>query len=568
MATPEAFDCEPARALPHLRLDRLPDDPKGRARSARSSPDKARNLLEAVIAIGTGLDVETALAKIVQAATTLVDARYGALGVIGKDLHPARFITVGMNQAQITAISAYPEGHDPLGEPIRHPVPPRATGIGTHPRILAAPVRVRGRVYGNLYLTEKTDGAAFDADDETVLTALAAAAGVAIDNARLFSESQRHCEQARRRQQCLEISGTLSRELLSADQTGDVMARFVGRLRAFARADLALLAVAQPEQESLLIVAAEGDGAERLLGTLLDVEDTLLGRVHTSGQSAQVSGIRCDARMNSEKEAAPGLGPAFLAPLGTAEQPRGALCVSRRVGADEFDQQTAELTAELAVQAAVVLELAQRRRESEEASLYADRDRIGRDLRDLAIHRLFATSMSLESARDITTEPEAGRRIAQAVTDLDETIKMIRSTIFSLQAHESDPDTPGMRGRVIGICEQAATVLRFTPALRFAGPLDTLAGEPQGEHLLAVLREALSNAARHAHATKLEVDVSLDVKAITLTVTDDGTGIPEDARRSGLADLRERAEQLGGSCTTTTPAAGGTVLAWTVPVLS
>jgi signal transduction histidine kinase len=173
--------------------------------------------------------------------------------------------------------------------------------------------------------------------------------------------------------------------------------------------------------------------------------------------------------------------------------------------------------------------------------------------------------MSLQGAYKITAKPEVARRVAQAVTDLDETIRVIRSTIFSLNAHQMDQDSAGVRAEVIGICERATAVLGFPPGVRFAGPVDTLVGEQVGEQLFAVLREALSNTARHAGASKVEVDVSADTKAITLTVTDNGAGIPEGGRRSGLANLRERAEQLDGTFTTTPRADGGTVLIWTVP---
>ena len=577
---PESFPTEAGRVLPQLRIDELLDELQGRMASVRSSRDRVRKLLEAVIAIGSGLEVEAALTKIVQASATLVSARYGALGVVGDDQRLVRFITVGVSQAQITAMGAYPEGNGLLGELIRHPVPLRVAELGTHAQslgfpanhppmgsFLGVPIRVRGQVYGNLYLTEKLGGAAFDADDEAVLSALAAAAGVAIDNARLFEESQRHYAEARRRQEWLEISGDLSRELLSAEQAGDVLAGFIGRVRVFAHADLAVVAVARADQNGLLIVAADGQRADRLIGTVVGIEDTLLGHVYKSGQRALIPDVRQDERTAWETSVRPELGPAFLAPLGAAGQSRGALSVSRVAGAEAFDRQTAELTAQLAVQAAVVLELAQRRQDSEQLSLYADRDRIGRDLHDLVIQRLFATSMSLQGAYKITGKPEVARRVTQAVTDLDETIGVIRSTIFSLHAHEMDQDGGSVRAEVIGICERAASVLGFTPAVRFSGPVDTLVGEQAGEHLLAVLREALSNASRHAHATSVEVEVSADAAGIRLTVTDDGAGIGKGGRRSGLANLRERAERLGGAFTIAPGAAGGTVLEWTVPIL-
>jgi signal transduction histidine kinase len=576
------------RVLPQLRIDELLDELEGRVASVRSSRDRVRKLLEAVIAIGSGLDVEISLSRIVHAATSLVDARYGALGVIGADARLTRFITAGISEQEIAAIGAFPEGHGLLGELIRHPVPLRTEELGTHPHssgfpsghppmrsFLGVPVRVRGHVYGNLYLTEKRGPGAFDADDEAVLTALAAAAGVAIDNARLFEESQRlfqelqhHYAESQRRQEWLEITGELGRGLLADESTEQVMAEFVRRVRAFTSSDLALLGVPDAEEGGLLIVAADGQGADRLTGTNVPIEGTLLGHVYKSGQPALVADVREDERADRATATALELGPAFFTPLGAGGQSRGALSLTRLAGAEPFDPQITEPTTQLAIQAAIVLELAQRRQDSELLSLYADRDRIGRDLHDLAIQRLFATSMSLQAAYKITDKPEVARRVTEAITDLDETIKVIRSTIFSLHAHEMDEDTTSVRAAVIGICEKATAVLGFSPAVRFTGPIDTLVGESAAEHLLAVLREALSNTARHAHATAVDVDLAADATTVTLTVTDNGIGIPANGRRSGLTNQRERAEQLGGTCTATPAIAGGTALTWTVPTLT
>ncbi len=571
---------EVSRVLPQLRIDELLDELQVRLSSVRSSRDRVRQLLEAVVGIGSGLDLETALTKIVQAAATLVDARYGALGVIGAGQQLARFITVGLSEQEIAAIGPYPEGHGLLGELIRHPAPLRTEELSAHPQsygfpanhppmhsFLGAPIRVREEVFGNLYMTEKRDGAPFDADDEAVLVALAAAAGVAIDNARLFQDAKRLYAEAQRRQEWLEITGELSRGLLSAEDSGDVMTAFVCRVRAFAGADLALIGVPEPDGGGLLVTVADGQGADQLRGTVVGIEDTLLGHVYKSGRSALIVDVSKDERAGGERAVPSGFGPAFIAPLGAGGSARGALSLARRAGGEPFDPEVAALTEELAVQAAVVLELAQRRKDTELLSLYADRDRIGRDLHDLAIQRLFATSMALQTAYKVTEKPAVARRIAQSVADLDETIKVIRSTIFSLHAHDLDePEAVSVRADVITVCEQAASVLGFPPAVRFSGPVDTVVGEEVGEHLLAVLREALSNAARHAHATSVEVDLTADAAAVALRVTDDGVGIPDSGRRSGLSNLRERAVQLGGTFTAEPGAAGGTVLTWKVPL--
>ena len=564
---------EVSRVLPTLRIDELLDELQVRLASVRSSRDRVRQLLEAVVGIGSGLDLEQALSRIVHAAATLVDAQYGALGVLGEDgLRLARFITVGLSEEQIAAIGHFPEGHGLLGELIRYPQPLRADDLSRHPNsygfpanhppmhsFLGVPIRVREEVFGNLYMTEKQGGAPFDSDDEAVLTALAAAAGVAIDNARLYDE-------ARRRQAWLETTAELTRGLLSGEDTDDVLAGFAQRVRAFTSADLAVIALPSPDSGELLVVAADGEDAARVRGMTVDIEQTLIGAVYKSAQAEVLTDLATYPRAERLLPDV-AFGPVLAVPLGAAGQVRGAFALYRTAGAPPFDAAVVKLTADLAVQGAVVLELAERRRDSELLSLYADRDRIGRDLHDLAIQRLFATSMSLQGAFKITQKPAVARRIALAVSDLDDTIKVIRSTIFALQAHEEDgEDGPGVRAQIMEICEQAAGPLGFTPSVRFTGPVEHLVGADVAEQLVAVLREALSNAARHAGASRVEVDLAADGVSVALTVADDGVGITPDGRRSGLTNLRERAQQLGGSFSADPGADGGTVLTWKVPV--
>jgi signal transduction histidine kinase len=545
-----------------------------RLSAADPSRDRVRQLLEAVVGIGSGLDLEQALTRIVRAAATLVDARYGALGVLGRGGRLARFIPVGLDEEQIAAIGPYPEGHGLLGELIRHPRPLRIDDLSHdarsygfpehHPPMrsfLGVPVRIRDAVFGNLYMTEKRDGAPFDEDDEAVLTALAAAAGIAIDNARLYDE-------ARRREDWLEITSELTRGLLSGEDQDDALASFVQRVRLFAGADLGVIALPAPDGRALLVVAADGRGADRLRGSDVGLNDTLLGSVYRSARPEALTDVDADPRAAwaADADADERFGPALVLPLGGVGEVRGVLALSRLAGSAPYDDTLVPLVAELAVQAAVVLELAERRRDGELLALYADRDRIGRDLHDLAIQRLFATSMSLQGAYKITEKPAVARRISQAVADLDDTVKVIRSTIFALHAHESDGDLPSVRARVVEVCERAHGPLGFPVSVRFSGPVDHLVGEEIAEHLLAVLREALSNAARHARASKVDVDLAADTATVVLTVSDDGVGLPPGGRRSGLSNLRERAEQLGGAFSARSGPAGGTTLTWSVPV--
>ena len=245
------------------------------------------------------------------------------------------------------------------------------------------------------------------------------------------------------RREWLETSSELTRRLLSGEDVDDVLAAFAQRMRRFAAADLVLVAVAEAGGIGMLIVAADGGGAGRLRGTVVGIDGTLLGHVHKSGGRVIVADLSQDERADRETCAALGVGPGLVVPLAVGGQSRGAVSLSRGVGTAPFDEELADLAAELTVQAAVVLELAERRRDSELLSLYADRDRIGRDLHDLAIQRLFAASMSLQSAHKLADNPAVAHRIAAAVSDLDETVKVIRSTIFALHAHERVRPGPG-----------------------------------------------------------------------------------------------------------------------------
>jgi signal transduction histidine kinase len=222
---------------------------------------------------------------------------------------------------------------------------------------------------------------------------------------------------------------------------------------------------------------------------------------------------------------------------------------------------------EVGGQAAVALELADRRADADLLALFADRDRIGRDLHDLAIQRLFATGMTLQSVLKITEKQVVRERVTKAVSELDDTIKVIRSTIFALSEHGTPDENPGLRAQLLQVCQDSASVLGFSPAVRFTGPVDFEVSDEAVEHALAVTREALSNVARHAQAARAEVDVATVDGFLVLRIADDGVGIPEDGvRRSGLGNLAERAAALGGEFSVGPAEDGGTVLTWRVPL--
>jgi signal transduction histidine kinase len=557
--------------LPQLRMDELLDELISRVTQIRATRDRVQQLLQGVLAVSGGLELDQVLTTIITTATELVDARYGALGVIdsGGD-RLERFVTVGLTQPQIDAIGPYPTGMGLLGELIRHPVPLRLEDIAAHESsfgfpenhppmrtFLGVPIRVRDKVYGNLYLTEKRGGAFFDADDETLLTTLAAAAGVAIDNARLY-------DQAQRRQRRMEATAELTRGLLSGADARDVLAVLVDRVRDMAGADLVMVSLPDGATGDLTVQVAAGAGAERVRGASSWMPASEIGSAFADGVGRAITaGEWDDGPVWKEL----GLGPAYIAPLGAAGKVRGVLVAAKLFGAMPFDAGAVRLLTDVGGQAAVALELADRRSDADLLALYADRDRIGRDLHDLAIQRLFATGMTLQSVLKITEKQAVRDRVHKAVSELDDTIKVIRSTIFALSEHGSGNQAPGLRSQLLQVCQDCAAALGFTPAVRFTGPVYFEVSDSAAEHALAVAREALSNVARHAEASMADVDVETADGHLTVRVTDNGVGMPAEAgRRSGLGNLADRAEELGGEFSVGAGRDGGTVLTWRVPL--
>jgi two-component system, NarL family, sensor histidine kinase DevS len=560
-------------AAPQLRLDELLEGLQAQISQVRATRDRVHTLLDAVLAIGSDLDLDVVLRRITESAVTLVDAQYGALGVVGTEGRIRQFITVGLDEETIEAIGHYPEGQGILGLLIREPEPLRLADLGRHPAsvgfpeghppmttFLGAPVRVRDQVFGNLYLTDKRGGAQFDAEDEAVLRTLAAAAGVAIDNARLYEDS-------RRREQWLAASSELTRSLLSGTDPDQVLHRVATTVRRLAEADLVTLAVPFEGGEELVIEAADGEGAEQVLGLVLPAA-TLAAKVYHSNQRITSGALSGEPQAGGGSAAQIDLGPGFLLPLGGGERARGVLQVANLSGGTEFSDATMAMIDGFADQAALALEIAEHRREAEQLMVLSDRDRIARDLHDLAIQRLFASGLTLNSVLGrISDRPQVAERVQRVVDDLDDTIKTVRGTIYALRERDRSDGRGGLRAKLLAETDQAARTLGFAPALRMTGLLDTDVPADHAEHLVAVVRETLSNTARHAHATSVEVTAETDGTRVRLRVADNGSGVdPAVTRRSGLDNLGRRAADLGGSFTLSPNEPTGTVAEWTVPL--
>lgn len=514
-------------------------------------PADARSLLDAVVAIGSDLDLHSMLDRIVVSACRMTGARYGALGVLGNSGDLVDFVTSGFTEEQHAAIGHLPRGKGILGLLIEEPRPLRLRTLQAHPAsygfppghppmetFLGVPVRIRGTVFGNLYLTEKTGGTTFTEQDEQLVDALARAAGFVIDNARSFARSER-------RRQWLEASAEIVESLQPPVQLDAALGRIVqGALRV---SGALAVAVVQRREDRYAVQASDGSETG-LLSSLVEELGELIGQ---SERHADLVVVRRGD-----------LGTVALVPLRAHLVDTGVLLVVLGAGRGTLAADEAELLASFADQASLALDRAQAVSDREELMLVADRDRIARDLHDLVIQRLFATGLHLQGARRAATGEDIKVRLDDAVADLDVTIRDIRSTIFDLQL----PHATSLRVELRGVVKEYVPVLGYTPLVRTSGPVDTAVAAATGAQMLAVLREALSNVARHADADAAMVEVEASVSEVTLRVTDNGQGLPAERRESGLRNVRRRAVDLGGAVRFLAEEPHGTRLEWTVPL--
>ncbi|CAO5242102.1 sensor histidine kinase [Frankia sp. AgKG'84/4] len=553
-------------AVARLELDELLAQLVDRAQDVLSTQGRLRGLLRANRVITSDLSLDVVLRRIVESACELVDARYGALGVIARDGHLEQFVHVGMDPSMVEAIGSTPRGDGVLGLLTEEPTPVRLDDIADHPHavgfpsghppmqgFLGVPILVRNEIFGNLYLTEKRGDAQFTAEDEELVLALAANAGVAIDNARLFGEAQH-------RQQWSQASADITRHLLAdGDDPLELIVRRAGNV---ARADTSALALCDPAAGALSFDVADGHDAERLRGRQVPMDASLAGRAVRERAPLVVG----DARSLGGSEV-DGLdvGPIMIVPLIASQVTSGALFLGRRRGSGLFSDEDLELAAAFAAHVALALELARTRAARGRLSLLEDRDRIARDLHDHVMQRLFAVAMGLQGLAASEERALRAERMNTYVEDLDETVREIRQTIFELRGRSTPATGSGLRAKILGIIDDMAEAFGFTPRLHLDGPVDSAIDAAVGDHLVAVVRETLSNAARHAQAYAVEVTVTAAGGQVSAEVVDDGVGMGPTTRRSGLANLRSRAEGLGGTFVIEPGPHGGTRVRWTVP---
>ena len=460
-------------------------------------------LVSASRAVTENLDLTAALQRIVAVARELVGAQYGALGVIGPDGRLERFLHAGLSDEQVRLLGEPPSGKGILGavitegasirlEHLSHD--PRSVGFPAHhppmDAFLGVPIHVDGTVFGNLYLTERNEGA-FDDVDESIIAVLAAVAGSAIANSRLYEQSQED-------RRWLTASEQLTQNLLSGAIGADELPAIVDVVRQLSHAPHVIIVNADH---------ASTDARSELIRLAGDADP----------------------------------GPMLVVPMeGSADREACQLGIARGPHGHPFSDAERDTITRCARSVA-----------------------IARDLHDHVIQSLFAVGLTLQSVVGDPSTP-SGARIAGQVDAIDSTIRQIRQAIYRL----SSPASAGvhsLRARVNTLMRETLEGEELDSRLEFAGPVDTLVNTELGDEVSAVLREALSNVVRHAHASLVEASIAVRGAQVVVTVRDDGIGMPQTDRRSGLANLDARARERGGVCDIEPVSPHGTLVRWSVP---
>lgn len=550
-----------------------PDPPGAPDTSPVADPAGGDALVQAGLVLASELSLPAVLQKIVELASRVADARFGALGVLGKTGRIEQFLTYGVTEEERRAIGDLPVGRGILGVLIKDAKPLRLRRIRDDPRsvgfppnhppmssFLGVPILVHGNVYGNLYLTEKRGGEDFTEEDERAVVTLAAQAGVAIENARLYEEAQ---VQRRR----LEAVNEVNRTILEGGDPDQALQRIVHHARSLVEADVATVAVPAEDGDELVLRVAEGAHAGTLVGMRFPAAGSISGELMQTRRPLVLADASADPRVQQPLVKLGGIGPALYVPLAVGPRSFGTLGVANLAGGRQFTEEDVGLVELFAVQAAVALDYARIRAELERLAVLEDRERIAKELHDGVVQSLFAVGMSLQAAEAMAAEPERVRaRLATAVEDLDRVIRDLRNYIFGLR-----PGAAADRELARSLHDLADEFRRGSDlAIRVevdSQAASVLAGRTAD--LVQAAREAMSNAARHSGAQTLGLRLGLDGQEVVLEVDDDGTGFDvaaAEGRGHGLANLRSRAEAVGGRLEIDSAPGRGTAVRIRVPV--
>jgi two-component system, NarL family, sensor histidine kinase DevS len=529
-------------------------------------------LLQVAIEIGSDLELDATLHRIVAAAMNMTGARYGAIGVWGPDGTLASFVHTGMAADTVRLVGHLPVGKGVLGVLRDGTEPLRLTDLTDHAAtagfpehhppmraFLGMPVIIRGAVYGSLYVTDDRPEHGFTEADEITVRALASAASVAIDNARLF-------DRVRANARWTSASREITTALLSEDDPQLRPLQLIAeRAAELTEAEQAIVLVpSDPDQPSadvdhLVVSIAVGVHADEVLGQEVPVKNSTTGEVFRTGEPLITETFRRPIQSFTDV----GERPAIVMPLKSEQQAVGVLVVARNTSAPPFGSEYLDLVRDFADHAAIALTVAAARRQVRELAVVADRERIARDLHDQIIQRVFAVGLDLHGVIARLNSPQLEARVNRSVDELQAVIDDIRRTIFDLQ-HPLAARRDFAR-RIQGAVRRLTEASDQVTTLQMSGSTTTVCDE-LAEHAEAVVLEALSNAVRHSGAATIAVEVTV-TDELLIEVTDDGRGIAcDNQRHSGLANMARRAEDLGGHCSISSPPAGGTHVRWSAPL--
>ena len=534
--------------------------------------DQMERLLRVIVDIGSDLSLDAMLHRIAVAAKEVTQARYGALAVRASDSTLTSFVHAGMDDDVVRLIGHLPVGKGVLGVPLDANAALRLDDLATHPAtagfpehhppmkaFLGVPVTIRGVAFGSLYVTDDAPERRFSEADEIAVRALASAAATAIHNAQLFERIEKSARWT-------DASREITTALLGGGRPAmPAMQLIAERARELTEAEQAIVLVPTDddvpdnEVDTLIVDTAVGVHASDVLGQRIPVDGSTSGAVFRSGAPLITEYFRHPIQAFTDV----GQRPAIVMPLRANESVLGVIAVARNDSQPPFDDSYLDLVSDFARHAAMALTLANARERQHDLTVLADRERIAHDLHDHVIQRLFAAGMDLQGTIARSRSPQVVERLSRTVDDLQATINDIRRTIFDLQA-QNDPGST-FRGRIEQLVADLTDNRNLTIELRMSGPL-SIVNADLARHAEAAIIEAISNSVRHAGASRLTVRVTV-ADVLTVEVVDNGCGIPpEVTRQSGLANMRQRAEQLGGTCEFSTPPDGGTQVRWSVPL--
>lgn len=464
-------------------------------------------LLEAVLGIGTDLELRTTLQHIVDTAADLLGARYAALGVVEPEHGMlTELFSAGLDdeqRAEFGRVRRLPDGDGGDG---------LDGGDGGH---LGVPIQVEDERFGQLCLTQKRTGP-FTEEDQVLLRVLASQAGIAIGNARLYGT-------ARQRERWIQGAAAVTTALLTGETAADALMTVAESARTLADADAGVILLPTDAGGMEIVAASSENDPAGMIGASIEPGSPVLRQL-LGGEPVFIDDSASDPRMTTRVRVR--FGPSMMLPLQSGGKLIGTLALPRVRGGRPYTAVDRLLASQFASQAALALVLADAQHNREQLAVYEDRDRIARDLHDLVVQRLFATEMMLESTRR-RAEAGLGDLLGRAVDELDSTIQEVRTAIFALQQPPADAPT-SLRGKVLREAGGAGVLLGLRPSVQFTGPVDTVVEEPVGEQLLAALRGALAAAHRRSEVTAVDVEVDAAARlpdgrsGVRLTVTDDG----------------------------------------------